>query len=240
MATPALKKKSAMDLFTEIVMIPIDKSILKTLPEIGHLAPIILTMGSLFFAATTFNYPLAVLSLSSLEAGGIYTLVKTLADYTITPSMLETKDKSPECSSYFQTLTPSRFNFLFNKGVKGSFPNYPLYFISFAAAYCIESMMYYSKECSALGPQYSNRLYLALASAAMFIILYTLYLMVYGCDSVFTLLFTVAVGILVGYLLSYQNATVFGKPSVNLLFIPTIVERTGLDYICVSSKTPSS
>lgn len=243
MATPGPEKisqspatASSISLFTEIVSIPIDKSIVRTLPEIGHLAPIILSLGSLFFAAATFNYPLAMLGLSSLEAAAIFKLVQTVATYTITPSMLESKEKPSTCTSYFQTVTPSRFNFLLSKGIKEGFPNYPLYFISFASAYCIESMLFYSKECSSLGPQYSNRVYLALASAAMFIILYTLYLLVYGCDSVFTLLFTIVLGSIVGYFICYQNATFFGKTSVNLLFIPTIVDRNGLDYVCVSTR----
>lgn len=221
----------------EIGSMFLDKSLLLTMPEIGHLAPIILTVGSLFFAAISLNYPLAMLSLTSLEAGAIYKLVNIVSSYAATPLTTDDKEKDNRCSSYFQTLTASRFRFLVTEGIKGSFPNYPLYFITFVSVYCIESMSYFKDECQALGSQYSNRPYLALLSASMLIILYSLYLLVYGCDSLLNLFCSAVLGALIGYLLSYQNATLFGKTSVDVLFIPSIVKRSGMDYLCVSSSS---
>ena len=228
---------SVTGMFVNLVSIFLDKSLLLTMPEIGHLAPIILTAGSLFFAAVSLNYPLAMIGLSAIEAGGIYKLVNVVSAYAGTPLTAESKENAPNCSSYFQTLSSSRFRFLVGEGLKGSFPNYALYFITFISAYCIESMSYFKDECSALGSQYSNRPYLAYMSAAMLIILYSLYLLVYGCDSLINLFCSAVLGLLIGYLLCYQNASMLGKDSVNILFIPTIVKRSGMDYICVSSAS---
>ena len=99
-------------------------------------------------------------------------------------------------------------------------------------------MKYFSEEASELGPQYSNRTYLAVLGACMFIALYSIYLMMYGCDGVFTILLTIAIGVVIGLLISSQNYLLFGKPSVNVFFIPPLARRSGMDYICVSS-TPS-
>ena len=155
----------------------------------------------------------------------------------ITPTIgvIESSQDSPsQCRSYSQSLTPSRFSSLMEKGIKKTFPNQPLYFISFAAAYCIQSMLAYSKEASALGPQYSNRHYFALIGASLFIALYAIYLLSFGCDGVLTIALSVVIGLVVGFLISNQNSILFGKESVNLLFLPTL-RKSGQDFICVTS-----
>jgi hypothetical protein len=230
--------RSILQLFLEFVLIPIDTSMFKIAPEIGHLAPIILTGGALFLSAVTVNYPMFMFALASIEASVFYNMLANFSDYIVTPTFgVDTTPSDKEgCKSYFQTLTPSRFGFFFKNGLKKVFPNYPLYYITFAATYCIQGLMYYSEECSQMGPEYSNRPYLAIIGASMFIVLYMLYLFVYGCDTnIVGLLSTVILAIVVGYLISFQNYSVFGKPSVNMLFIPQLIKRTGMDFVCVST-----
>ena len=222
----------------EIILIPVDKGILYAAPELGHLSPIILSIGAAFISLVTLNYPLFVLSASSVEAYLAYSAFSVLGAYTVTPIMgiMDKSKPADKCKSYFQTLTPSRFEAIFSQGLRNEFPNSPLYFICFAAAYCIQSMYFFSQECSELGPQYSNRPYLAIIAAAMFIFLYSIYLLSFSCDSAFSLAFTIVLGIFVGYFICYQNFLLFGKNSVNLLFIPALARRSGMDYICVTTN----
>lgn len=217
----------------------LDQSIVRTLPEIGHLAPIILIFGSLIVSVATLNTPFFVLGISSAEALAFYSLIYNIAGFAVTPfSGLKdaTAEEEKGCTSFFKTLTPSRFKWMISQGLRKEFPNQPLYFISFAAAYCIQSMYFFSQESSELGPQYSNRPYLAIISALMFILLYAIYLSVSGCDSSFYLFFTIILGWLVGYLICYQNYLLLGKNSVNLLFLPTLTRRSGMDYVCVTTN----
>jgi hypothetical protein len=222
-------------MFVEFLLIPFDKGILYAAPELGHLSPIIFSMGAAFIALVTLNYPVAVFAASSVEAYLAYSALSVAGAYTVTPFM-GIGDTSKGCKSQFQSLTPSRFEAIFKQGLRTEFPNSPLYFISFAAAYCIQSMYFFSQECSELGPQYSNRPYLAMLSAAMFIILYSIYLLSFSCDSAFSLSFTIVLGLFVGYFICYQNFLLFGKNSVDLLFIPALARRSGMDYICVTTK----
>lgn len=228
--------------FKEYFLLPFDKAILSTIPEIGHLSPVIFTVGTLFLAAVTLNYPLAVFGATTVEANLLYSVIQMLSDYTVTPTLGISTTAAPNagCRSVFQTLTPPRFKTLMGQGLKQEFPNTALYYITFAASYCIQSMYFFSKECSELGPQYSNRPYLSILGAALFIVLYSMYLFAYGCDSVFSIFFTVLIGGLVGYLLCYQNYLLLGKPGVNLLFIPPLARRGGLDYICVTTNNPKT
>jgi len=188
------------------------------------------------------NTPFFVLGLSSAEALAFYSLIYNITGFAVTPfsGLKEASEGEQGCTSFFKTLTPSRFKWMISQGLRKEFPNQPLYFISFAAAYCIQSMYFFSQECSELGPQYSNRPYLAIISALMFILLYTIYLSVSGCDSSFYLFFTIILGGLVGYIICYQNYLLLGKNSVNLLFLPILTRRSGMDYVCVSSSSSST
>jgi hypothetical protein len=243
-ASAAPLAPSAWDKFKEYLLVPFDKAIIKTAPEIGHLAPVIFTMGALFVSFITLNYPLFVFSLSSAEAFLVYNAISTAATYTATP-FTATKEtpgeqgKQSKCSSVFQSMNPSRFKYFMSHGIVKEFPNSPLYFISFAAAYCLQSMSFFSEEASELGPQYSNRQYIGILATALFITLYSIYLLAYGCDGVFNLLITIIIGLVVGYLICYQNYFLLGKTGVDLLFIPPIARRSGMDYICVTTNTPN-
>jgi hypothetical protein len=237
LATP-LVAPTLFKVFQDYILAPMD-SLVKTVPEVGHLSPVIMTFGTLFVAFITLNYPLFVLGLSSAEAYLIYNTISGVSSLATTPFSVRTEESKSrgECSSFYQGLSPSRFEYFMKKGLLKEFPNTPLYFICFAASYCIQSMFFFSKESSELGPSYSNRIYLALLATGMFIILYTLYLVANGCEGFFTLLATILIGLLVGYLICYQNYFLFGKSSVDLIFVPILGKRSGMDYVCVRTKS---
>jgi hypothetical protein len=194
-------------------------------------------------ATISFSFPLFMFGMASIEAGVFYKIIASFSDFIVTPrfgTMTHASERNKTegaCGSYFQSMTPSRFTLLLGNGLRKEFPNYPLYFITFASTYCIQALLYFSNECTQMGPKYSNRPYLALMGSAMFISLYTLFLFVYSCESnLLSLLSTIVLAALVGYLIAYQNFSLFGKQSVDLLFIPEIKKRSGMDYICVSTE----
>jgi hypothetical protein len=228
--------KSFTNFIKQYILIPLDSALLASFPEIGHLAPVILTLGTAFLALITLNLPLATFSASSFESLFLYNAVKLFSDYTFT-GVIDAGENIEGCKSKFQTMNPSRFNWFMEQGIKKTFPNQALYFISYAAGYLIQAMQVFSKELSELGPQYSNRTYFAMIGAAFFIALYTVYLLAHGCDGIFTLLSSIFIGLIVGILICLQNYTLFGKTSVNVLFIPPLVRKTGQDFVCVASKT---
>jgi len=133
-------------------------------------------------------------------------------------------------------MTPNRFSAFLKQGIVNTFPSTAMYFIAFASAYCIQSLSVFSEECTELGPAYSNRPYISILGAIMFIVLYALYLISYGCDSMLTIFGSVLMGGIVGSFICFQNYTLFGKESVDLLFVPPLLKRSGMDYICVSTS----
>jgi hypothetical protein len=88
----------------------------------------------------------------------------------------------------------------------------------------------------ALGPQYSNRPYIAILSAALIIAVFAIFLLNYRCTGIITIFTTVMLGGFVGVLLAFQNYFLFGKKGVNVLFIAPLERRTGMDYLCVTTN----
>ena len=231
---PTAPLASKLDLF-KMIQDFFDQPILQIVPEIAHLAPIILTVGTAFISLATLNLSLGVFTASSIEALLLYNVISLVSSYFFTP-VLSKENPTDKCKSYFQLLTPSRFKSLMEQGLNSTFPNKAIYFMSFASAYCIQSMNLFSTEITKFGPQYSNRPYISSIGAGMFLALYSLYLFMNNCNSLFTLFLTIIIGLLIGILISYQNYGIFGKDAVNLLFIPSLQQRSGMDYICVSSQ----
>lgn len=236
---PVIDTKSWFDKLKEFIFIPVDKVLLRSAPEIGHLAPIISIFGTLFFAALTLNPSIALMGVGAIEASLLHSVLGTLGAFFTTPfAGVKTEvdsEKEAKCSSVFQTVTPSRFKLFLESGLRKTWPNAPLYYLSFFAAYCIESMLFYNKETENLGPAYSNRPYLASIAAILLLSLYFVYLLVYGCEGMFSMIFSIVTGIVVGLLICMTHYAIFGKENVNVMFIPPIMRKENLDYVCVAT-----
>jgi hypothetical protein len=222
--------------FVGVSSAAVNPDTLLIIPELCHLSPIIFTVGTFIFAFLTMNYPIALFGVGALEAMAVYSPLQTLGSYFLTPSDLRSGDSlKPECTSRFQLMTQYRFKDLIDQGLKPEFPHYGLYFLSFASGYMIQGMTFMSEEISMMGEQYSNRMYLSILGAAMFIAVYLIHLATYGCNTLSSLFFTIAIGIFVGILISVLHFTLGGKQAINTLFVPPIVKREGLDYLCVKT-----
>ena len=215
---------------------------LRLFAELGHLAPVVLIGGSFFMSAITVNYPMFVFSASMVEASLVYSLIRKSSNFIASPTLgvttpADLENKAAECSSYFRVLTDSRFKAFMADGIEKGFPNYAIYYLVFASVYCIQAMLFFSKECSELGPSYSNRPYMSIIGGSMFISLYCFYFLVYGCDSFFSIACTVLIAAAMAYLICHQNVAILGRESVDIIYIPPLTQRSGMDYICVTTKS---
>jgi hypothetical protein len=205
--------------------------------EFANFSPVIFSLGSLYIALVTLNYPIFLFSLASGEALLVQSVLSGISNYLQTSeSVGGEKEKGAPCKSLYEGSISTKFKYLLQNGVGHPFPNSPLYFIAFAAAYCIQSMSLFAEECSQRGPAYSTRPYIAYIMTSLTIILFALYNLIYNCDTVMGITLSIALGLLVGFMVCYQNLLLFGKQGVDMLFIPPLVERTGMDYICVSTN----
>lgn len=207
--------------------------------ELSLFSPAIFTLGSLFISFITLNYPIFLLSIASGEALLLQNVLKGVSSYMATAESIQSsKDigKDVKCKSKYQGSESTKFKYLLDNGLSAPFPNSALYFLSFASAYCIQSMSFFSKESYERGSAYSSRPYIAYISAGLSIILFSIFLLINTCDTPLGVILSVILGLLIGFTLCYQNYLLFGKAGVDLLFIPPLVERKGMDYICVSTN----
>ncbi len=224
------------DKLMELISTFFDLDRLLIIPELCHLSPIIFTVGAFLFSLLTLNYSIAIFGIAALEAMFLYSPLSMLGSYFLQHDDLRPGNTlAPECTSRFQRITKFRFKDFIDQGLKPEFPHYGLYFLSFASGYMIQSMNFLSEEISMMGEEYSNRLYLSMIGAVMFITVYLVHLLMYECNSTSSLFFTIIIGAFVGILISLLHYSLGGKQAINTLFVPPIVKREGLDYLCVRS-----
>jgi hypothetical protein len=233
--TPPAAKEGFLSLLYSFIISPVEAKF----AELSLFSPAIFTLGSLFLSFVTLNYPIFLLSIASGEALLIQNVLRGVSNYLATPESIEESKsigKDARCKSRYEGSESTKFKYLLDNGIATAFPNSALYFLSFVSAYCIQSMSFFSKECYERGSSYSIRPYMAYISAAMCIILFSIFTLLYSCDTPLGVILSVVVGLLVGFVLCYQNYLIFGKPGVDMLFIPPLVSRSGMDYICVSTN----
>lgn len=237
-AQPKTKTQAAFDMFKQLILIPVDKTALTLVPELGHLSPILFTMGALIFGVITLNPALGLLALSGGEAYLIRNLFGLMSGYiAVSPSAFKPANPNSQCESNLHSMVPNRFQGLFANGIMDDFPNTPLYYLSFGATYLIQAMLFFRQEMEALGPQYSNRPYIAILAALLFLAVFAIFLLNYKCVGLVTVITTALLGSFVGMLLAYQNYLLFGKKGVNVLFVAPLERRTGMDYVCVTTQS---
>ena len=233
-APPATDSGGLFSLFYEFIIAPVEARFV----EFSLFSPAIFTLGSLFVAIFTLNYPVFILSLASGEALLLQRVIKGVSTYMATAEGIdESKSlgKDPKCKSR-QGSASTKFKGLLDNGISASFPNSALYFLSFASAYCIQSMSFFSQETYERGYSYSVRPYIAYISAGLSILLFSTFTLMYSCDTPLGVILSVVLGLLIGFAICYQNYLLFGKAGVDILFIPPLVSRSGMDYICVSTN----
>lgn len=227
--------KSPAALLYDMLVSPIENIFV----EVSKFSPVIFTLGSLFISIFTLNYPIFILSIASGQAFLIQNILKNVSSYLVTSEGIdETKDvgKNPTCKSKYEGSVATRFKTLLEGGLATAIPNSPLFFLSFVSAYCIQSMSFFTEECYERGASYSTRPYLGYISASLCIVLYSIYNLMYQCATPIGVILSIVLGLLVGFSLCYQNYLIFGKLGIDMLFIPPLVSRSGMDYICVSTN----
>jgi hypothetical protein len=234
-ATPTATGGGILSMLYTFVISPCESKF----AELSNFSPVIFTLGSLFISFITLNYPIFLFSVASGEAMLLQNVLKGVSSYMATADSIKESQgtgKDPKCKSRYQGSESTKFKYLLDNGLSTPFPNSALYFISFASTYCIQSMSFFTQESYERGSSYSVRPYMAYISAALCIILFSIFTLIYSCDTPLGVIFSIIAGLLIGFTLCYQNFLLFGKSGVDMLFIPPLISRSGMDYICVSTN----
>lgn len=197
--------------------------------------PDALLFGSAIFAFMTQTFPMAILVLTVIELTIIHRL---FGGFIGAVSGDNTHAEGQGCSA----STPSlySFNALGSILEQVAFPSGPIFLISGVMSYSIASLLNFRSELDELAKKDSEwkiRLPLAGAFSAAFLILFVVWRVAKGCDSVLASLGSSLFGVLVGGGLYLLHVYLFGRDSINFLGVPLLADRAAGGrplYVCTS------
>ena len=224
--------------FQSLLVEPINEYIVQNFIEVCLTSPLMITVGSAFFALVSTNLPLATLSLSSMIALFLFNVMGSVTGFLASPDSVASAkldQVSNDCVSSFSTLNGYRFRYFLSQGLTQDVLNKPLYFLSFLGSYLTAALNEYQDEFSRLGPSYSGRPYVAPISVFVVLAIFTLFLYTKGCSSIPLLLTSIVAGWIVGFALAFVVLYVLGRSTLNVTFVPELLKRKS-DYICVTAK----
>ena len=189
-----------------------------------------------FMAFITLSFPFAVLFGTLLESIGLFYLLKTVAASSSFSFVKKTPASySAACRTGLPASSLSDLSMFGMTKADTAFPSAPIYIIATAIGYIYSAISSEKRELNALGPSYAARLDISIFGSLLILFLFAVYRYVNTCDTPFVILLTLPLGIVIGSVLAYQNYSLLGPDSVNLLGIPLLRNRavTGETlYIC--------
>ena len=192
------------------------------LREVIRLTPDSLLLGTGFFALITQNFALGMLFASLFETAFITVGLQSLFGY------IALKDNPPN-------PTLQSMSSFFKVAPQSSFPSPPIFILTTAVMYVITAMQGFSQELSELGPGYSSRYYIGFFLSLVVLFIASAYRFLTGCDGFGTIILSLLFGLALGITLCWQNNSLFGRESTNILGIPMFANRTADGkpiYIC--------
>jgi hypothetical protein len=190
-----------------------------------------LVVASGLYALITLSFANGIFFMSLCEASVVYRIIQSFSAFVgIFGGSYVTygSSRTETCRSGFtsQSEGPLGLSMLGNKTNDYLFPSSPIFMFTTAATYLFTTLNFQSQELEALGPAYSSRYY---SSAALLLVLLGIiatFRMVYECDSFSSVMGSMAIGLMLGYLLVLQNALLFGPSSINMIGIPLLRNKT--------------
>ena len=214
------------------------------LPVLGELLRIFpdgILWGIGFFSALTMSYPFGIMFVGLIESLLVYNGIHGLNTYlgVFTDTSTDKSVSSLECKTGFTRATLQTLSlFGLHKGF--AFPSAPIYIVSVVMSYILSVVLVFKKDLQSLGIDYSSRLYLASIGLSSLFLIFVIFRSFNGCDTIFNIVLSAMIGLIVGSLIMYQNKLIVGKDGVNILGIPILYGRTATGeslYVC---NQPSS
>jgi len=209
---------------------------LNPFPVIGELIRIFpggLVWGMGFYSLVTLSYAFGVFFMSLVESLGIYFILRNINAYMgfFSEPTLPSYEK---CKTGFTSVTLESLS-TFGDDKSIAFPSPPIYILSVAIAYILSVMLTFKNNLEALGTEYASRLYISSMGLSALLFLITAYRAYNSCDTLFTILISIVVGLVIGGALVQQNNLILGMDGINLLGIPLLagVGKDGQQlYVC--------
>lgn len=206
------------------------------LGEILRIFPDGIIWGVGFFSILTFSYQYGMFFVALVESLLIYHGIHNINTYLgiYTDNSTEKSVASLQCKTGFTNVTLQSLSlFGLHKGF--TFPSAPIYIVSVAMSYVLSVLLILKKDLDALGTDYSSRLYLATIGLSSLFLIFSIFRVFKGCDTLLNIILSGMIGFIIGALLLQQNRLLLGMDGINMLGIPLLYGRTATGenlYVC--------
>jgi hypothetical protein len=197
-------------------------------------------IGSLILSVIFQSLPLFMIFITFIELVVGRIAIGTLASY-ISPSFSLTTDRSSksQCSPGVHYNSFNSISAAIKQQFNIIFPSETIFILGGIGSYVMSSILQMKDVMTQLGPDWESRIYIIGAMLLLGFITFIIYQLQNECNSFGSLLLSSILAILAGTLISFQNRSLLGKESINLLGLPYLDDRieTGAPlYVCSSKE----
>jgi hypothetical protein len=202
-----------------------------------------LFIGSFVLAILFQSLPLAAIFGSLIELSAIRLVIGNILA-RIMPSLSVASTADARCKKpgvVFSTMD-SAMKAMASK-YEIAFPSDTLFILGGLGSYIVTCLYQMKDVLKELGPEWEQRLYISMGLVAFGLLCYCIYQLTFSCTTAGPLFLSLILAIVSGILISFQNASIFGKETINILGLPFLDERveTGAPiYACVGEGSAPS
>jgi hypothetical protein len=213
----------------------LNAGILPVILEGLRILPDSVVFGTIILASISLCLSYGVLVFTMFELMFIQRLLAMIIG-SIAPLGTLTQDNKM-CEPGFQYPNSMRISLLETVGFPSSFPSPVMFFFSGVLSYLIGSMQQFGKEIKAFNSDIGVRTNVAIGFSFLFMLGMVLFRYAYNCETVSSLITSLALGYVVGLAIVFQNIGFFGRAGVNVLNLPMIQPAKGNPmYVCAPSN----
>jgi len=192
---------------------------------------LVLVVG--LFSLVTLSIPYGTFFLALLESVGIFSILDSFNIVEPRPitGAIDPKGRSDKCTSGYR----NKFMEIFSMLGKNRSLSPSLYILSVATAYIVTTLFSLKTELETFGKNFVTRFYYSIIGLPLFILMFILFNMAYGCFSFPSIIVSVVLGLVTGILLCALHLNIFGKEAINIIGIPLLYEKTAEGsplYVC--------
>jgi hypothetical protein len=203
-----------------------------------RLLPDALLYGTGALSLITYQTPMlflfAVVVSSFISSNLIARMMMTFMPQDVPPAKA-----SESCMPGLWSPSATRLSLLSELANPSGFPSMPMFVLSTVITYCLSGVIQLSDVLNELGPDYKAKIPTTVALSAFLLIVFSLYLLINECNGFLTILASIALGAVVGGLLSVIFPLIFGQESINILGLPLFLKRDQVGkplYICAAKQ----
>jgi hypothetical protein len=214
---------------TAAMVVPFMVELLRLLPDGVVLGVAILTLVS-------FCKSYTILLLSMIELMLLQRVFASVVG-SISPTGAGANAQSAVCMPGFMYSNTMRISLLETIGVPSMFPSPTMFFLAAVLTYMNGCVREFERELKTLGTDMNVRSTVAMVLSTLLIFILLCFRSVYGCESIGSLLVSIALGFIMGCILLYQNKSLFGREGINIMNLPLIVtalEKGRPMYVCAT------